>query len=70
MLIGGFGFVLMFYIAGAASVPRRFAFYPNELQIGMTTATWAAFFATLYLIAMLAIIWEIVRKCIRVFYSS
>lgn len=70
LLVGGFGFVLMFYIAGAASVPRRFAFYPNDMQIGVTTATLGAVFATVYLIAVLMMFGEIFRKCIRVFYSS
>jgi heme/copper-type cytochrome/quinol oxidase subunit 1 len=29
--IGGYGFLLMFYMAGVAGVPRRYAVYPAEV---------------------------------------
>jgi len=70
LLIGGFGFVLMFYLGGADSVPRRFSTYPSEFSAGISYATTAAVFATVYFVAMAMIFIEIVRKCIRVFYSS
>ena len=34
LIVGGYGFMLSFYLAGADSVPRRFAAYPAELTSG------------------------------------
>ena len=34
LLVGGYGFLLSFYLAGADSVPRRFAVYPAEMTDG------------------------------------
>lgn len=70
LLLGGFGFVLMFYFGGAFSVPRRYSIYPVELSSGALFANIAAVFATVYLIAMLLILWDIVRKCLRAFSTS
>lgn len=70
LTIGGFGFVLMFYIAGADSIPRRYAKYPLDLTDGPIYATIAAIFATIYLIAMLLILGEILKKCTKVFSKS
>ncbi len=49
MLVGGYGFLLMFYFSGAASVPRRFAAYPSELGHGATLSAAAVAFVLLYL---------------------
>lgn len=71
LIIGGFGFVLMFYLAGANSVPRRFSMYlETEFRSAITFARVGGWFAIVYMIAMLLILTEIVRKCVRVFYSS
>lgn len=67
LLVGGFGFVLMFYLGGAASVPRRFAVYPKELTVAATLASAAAWFATIYLVGMLMIFNTIIRRCTKAF---
>lgn len=53
MLIGGYGFLLMFYLAGAYSVPRRYAIYPGEVSYGAPYAAGAAVFAVLFLLGLL-----------------
>lgn len=53
MLVGGYGFLLMFYLAGALSVPRRYAVYPEEVSYGAAYARVAAAFATLFLLGLL-----------------
>ena len=68
LLIGGFGFLLMFYLGGAHSIPRRFNQYPAELSIGVDLAFYAALFAMVYLIAMVMINFNIVKRCLRIFY--
>ena len=35
--VGGYGFLLMFYLAGVAGVPRRYAVYPEEVARGFST---------------------------------
>ena len=34
LFVGGGGFVLMFYLSGERSVPRRYAVYPSLVSIG------------------------------------
>lgn len=70
LLIGGIGFLLMFYLGGAASVPRRFATYPEALAVGSTLAHAAAWFATTYLVGMTLIIGKIFQGCSRAFSAS
>lgn len=65
LLVGGFGFVLAFYLAGADSIPRRFASYPEELNTGVMYATMGACFAVIYLVAMVWLTGDILKKCIR-----
>lgn len=36
--VGGYGFLLMFYLAGVAGVPRRYAVYPAEVAQGIMYA--------------------------------
>lgn len=69
-LIGGFGFLLMFYMGGAESIPRRYAVYPDELSIGTMFASIGAAFATIYLLVILWIFYEIIIKCTKVFSRS
>lgn len=68
--IGGFGFVLFFYIAGADSIPRRYSHYAKDLVDGPLWANLGGVFATIYLIAILLITVEIFKKCFVVFSKS
>jgi len=52
-LFGGYGFLLMFYLAGALSVPRRYAIYPAEVSYGAGYAGAAAAFAAMFLVGLL-----------------
>ncbi len=62
MLAGAYGFFLMFYFAGAYSVPRRYALYPAELKLGAAFAAAAAGFATLFLVGFLTYVAETGRR--------
>ena len=53
MVLGAYGFFLMFYLSGAYSVPRRFATYPAELAHGGAFSAIAAVFATVFLVGFL-----------------
>jgi len=58
LCVGGYGFLLMFYYAGAHSVPRRYANYPNLLPQGVTAAQIASVFVVIFLAGLLLYIWE------------
>ncbi|MGB3342651.1 MAG: cbb3-type cytochrome c oxidase subunit I [Aequorivita sp.] len=68
LLIGGIGFLMAFYIAGADSIPRRFSTYPEELSIGATLANFGAAFATVYLIAILIFFYNISKRCLKILF--
>lgn len=70
LLVGGLGFVLMFYLGGADSVPRRFSMYPPEFTSAALWASAGAWFAIAYLLAILLMLFNIVRKCIKVFLPA
>ncbi len=70
LLVGGFGFVLMFYIGGALSIPRRYSVYPEEFTSAAMLATAGAWFACIYLLGIVLMLIDIVKKCTRVFSSS
>ncbi|MBS1485975.1 MAG: cbb3-type cytochrome c oxidase subunit I [Bacteroidetes bacterium] len=70
LLIGGFGFVLMFYFAGAYSVPRRYSVYPQEFTSAALLASAGAWFACIYLVVILWMFFDIVKKCFKVFSPS
>ncbi len=53
LLLGGYGFVMMFYLSGASGVPRRYAVYPFESQIGTTLALVAMLFIVMIVIGVL-----------------
>lgn len=60
MLVGGYGFVLMFYLGGLLSVPRRFATYqsipiPSLAEAGTRYALYGGLFATLFLVGALTL---------------
>ena len=63
--IGGYGFLLMFYLAGVAGVPRRYASYPAEAAQGILYAKVSLVFIALLLTGALIYIWETGRRCVR-----
>jgi cytochrome c oxidase subunit I len=57
MSIGGYGFLLMFYLGGMWSVPRRYAGYANISMeglaaLGQRLAAWGAIFAAVFLLGL------------------
>ena len=62
VVVGGYGFLLMFYLAGALGVPRRFAVYPPEVAEGTPYSLIAASFATVFCVGLALYISEI-GKC-------
>lgn len=67
--VGGYGFLLMFYLAGVAGVPRRYAVYPAEVAVGTTYAQISLIFIAVLLIGALVYIWETGRRCLKAFSS-
>jgi len=67
LVVGGYGFLWMFYWGGAHSVPRRYATYPAELLRGVTDARVAVVFVTLILIAALLYLWETGKRFVKAF---
>lgn len=71
MLAGGYGFLLMFYLGGMAGVPRRFASYSaisfgSIAHTGATLASYAAAFASVFLLGTLILCFSLVRGKFRV----
>jgi cytochrome c oxidase subunit 1 len=62
---GGYGFLVMFYLAGVAGVPRRFATYPDEVAQGILYAQLSLAFIAVLLLGALLYIWEAGRRCLR-----
>ena len=62
IVVGGYGFILAFYIAGALGVPRRFAVYPLEVAQGTPYSLIAASFAAVFC-AGLALYLSEIGKC-------
>lgn len=69
LIIGGIGFLTVFYIGGADSIPRRFSTYPQEFTWAATLAYIGAGFAIVYLLAILLFIVNIGKKCIQTVFS-
>jgi cytochrome c oxidase subunit 1 len=65
--VGGYGFLLMFYLAGVAGVPRRYAAYPDEVAQGILYARMSLLFIAVLLLGALLYIWEAGRRCVRSF---
>jgi cytochrome c oxidase subunit 1 len=63
--IGGYGFVLMFYLAGVAGVPRRYSMYPQEVAVGTLYAKVSLAFIAVLLVGALIYIWETWRRCLK-----
>lgn len=69
-LIGGYGFVATFYWAGAHSIPRRYATYPQELLSGTADARVSLAFIALLLIGTMLYLWEIGKRLIGGFSAQ
>ena len=67
--VGGYGFLVMFYLAGVAGVPRRYAVYPPEVAVGTMYAKISLIFIAVLLIGALVYIWETGRRCLKAFSS-
>jgi cytochrome c oxidase subunit 1 len=65
IVVGGYGFVLAFYLAGADSVPRRFASYPAEIARGELFANIAVVFGVVLLAGALLYLWDAGSRCVR-----
>jgi cytochrome c oxidase subunit 1 len=65
--VGGYGFLLMFYLAGVAGIPRRYAVYPEEVARGIQYANASLLFITVLLLGALLYVWEAGRRCVRAF---
>lgn len=59
---GACGFLAMFYLGGAYSIPRRYALYPIELAHGTAYALWGAVFAAVLLIAAVLCMIEVMAS--------
>lgn len=70
ILGGGSGFVLMFYLGGAMSIPRRYAQYHELLSTGTWLAATALVFITLILAGVFIYIWETGRRCVVAFSKA
>lgn len=65
--VGGYGLVLSFAVAGAHSVPRRYAAYPHELMQGAVYSRLSLAFVALLLAGVLLYLWETGRRCLKAF---
>ena len=63
--VGGYGFLLMFYLAGVAGVPRRYATYPAEVEQGVMLARISLIFIGVLLLGALIYIREAGRRCLK-----
>lgn len=62
LVAGACGFLAMFYLSGAYSVPRRFAAYPAELIHGTRHAGWASAFGAVLLLGIMLCVIEIIGR--------
>ncbi|MGE0703757.1 MAG: cbb3-type cytochrome c oxidase subunit I [Vicinamibacterales bacterium] len=65
LVVGGYGFLAMFYWGGAHSVPRRFAVYPEEVAQGVLHARIALGFIAVLFVGILLYLWETGKRCIK-----
>ena len=56
---------MMFAVAGAHSVPRRYASYPEEVIQGVSYAEISLGFIALLLVGILLFAWDTSRRCAR-----
>lgn len=62
LLVGGYGFVFMFYAGGITGVPRRFALYQPETEIGTSLAKLGLLFSLLVVVGLLFYLIEVVPR--------
>ncbi|RMG66029.1 MAG: cbb3-type cytochrome c oxidase subunit I [Calditrichaeota bacterium] len=67
LTVGAYGFLSMFFYAGAHSVPRRYAVYPSEVHQGAGYAQVAIVFILLILTGVIIYLWEYGRRCVHAF---
>lgn len=67
LLIGGYGFLLMFYLSGARSIPRRFSIYPSELSHGATYSMIGLIFITAFLVGLVLYLMETGKRWIKAY---
>jgi cytochrome c oxidase subunit 1 len=67
--LGGYGFLALFYLGGANSVPRRYAVYPDEIHRGVSYARAAVLFVTILLAGVVLYLWQTGKRCVRAFAS-
>lgn len=70
IVLGGYGFLMMFYYGGAHSVPRRYAHYPEEVSQGIGQARVALVFISLLLVGLALYLWETARRCFKALSAS
>jgi len=68
--VGGYGFVMMFYLGGAMSIPRRYSQYHELISVGTVLAGTALVFITLVLAGVFIYIWETGRRCVVAFKNA
>ena len=54
----------MFYVAGAASIPRRYATYTGSISDGQGMALISVFFIVLFLLGLVVYAVETGRRCL------
>ena len=65
LLVGGYGFLLTLYSAGAASIPRRFAEYTGLVAAGTSYARASVAFLVVLFAGLFLYLWEAGRRCLR-----
>jgi cytochrome c oxidase subunit I len=65
LVVGGYGFLLMFYLGGVDSVPRRYASYPLEIARGPLYAQVSLAFIAILLAGAILYLWETGRRYLR-----
>jgi cytochrome c oxidase subunit 1 len=66
-LLGGYGLVLFFAVAGGNSVPRRYPTYPEEVAQGITYAQISLAFVAVLLAGILLYLWDTTRRCLEAY---
>jgi cytochrome c oxidase subunit 1 len=65
LVVGGYGFLLTFYLAGASAVPRRFAAYPAEVTQGPLFANVGLLFIVVMFGGVVLYLLDTGARCVR-----